>query len=403
MGGRGQGRGGISGPQRGIKDDNSEVTFSNRTVTATENVVKALGEENLESMADYINGAIERVTGLDDFLTLNLVDGASGNTYAWMDWNGTMGINGKLFKNVDKLSQTYVEDVLAGFHPKGTDFNDVAVHEAGHFLDRKLTQMLGNQLQDWERASTPIVRTALDNLEKIEIKSESESSKLPVSQTNVMALSSANFQWSYTVSQGIDARPLAELIDEVRNLNKRPYTSESVQALNKALLNAQKTLRASVVVSQSVLQMLLGGAIGESLGNIKSLGNTISHSMFAMILAGIPLVCFMVLCFDKRSHLKHIICMVGAIVCLAVIFAVLYPFVGRGAVLSIILYIIIFILNLSSIYAKQQEDYIIKHPEKEPEFTEKHPHFVKALINYKAFVKYAAEPQVKPKNKKKKK
>ena len=164
MGGRGQGRGGISGPQRGIKDDNSEVTFSNRTVTATENVVKALGEENLESMADYINGAIERVTGLDDFLTLNIVDGASGNTYAWMDWNGTMGINGKLFKNVDKLSQTYVEDVLAGFHPKGTDFNDVAVHEAGHFLDRKLTQMLGNQLQDWERASTPIVRTALDNL-----------------------------------------------------------------------------------------------------------------------------------------------------------------------------------------------------------------------------------------------
>ena len=247
------------------------------------------------------------------------------------------------------------------------------------------------------------LRTALDNLEKIEIKSESESSELPVSQTNVMALSSANFQWSYTVSQGIDARPLAELIDEVRNLNKRPYTSESVQALNKALLNAQKTLRASVVVSQSVLQMLLGGAIGESLGNIKSLGNTISHSMFAMILAGIPLVCFMVLCFDKRSHLKHIICMVGAIVCLAVIFAVLYPFVGRGAVLSIILYIIIFILNLSSIYAKQQEDYIIKHPEKEPEFTEKHPHFVKALINYKAFVKYAAEPQVKSKNKKKKK
>ena len=245
--------------------------------------------------------------------------------------------------------------------------------------------------------------TAFNHLEKIEKKEDSEPSELPVSQTNVMALDSANFEWSYTVSRNVDPKPLAELIDKVRTLDKRPYTSESVQALNIALLKGQKLLRASVVVSQSVLQMLLGGAIGESLGNVKSLGNTISHSLFAMILAAIPLVCFITLCFDKRSHLKHIICMLGATICLAVIFAVLYPFVGRGAVISIILYIIIFILNLASIYAKQQEDHIIKHPEMEPEFTEKHPHFVKALINHKAFVKYAAEPQTAPKKKKKKK
>jgi len=245
------------------------------------------------------------------------------------------------------------------------------------------------------------LQAAFDSLEKIE-KKKSDSSELPVSETNVMALDSANFEWSYTVSRNVDPKPLAELIDKVRTLDKRPYTSESVKKLNNALLKGQKLLRADVVVSQSVLQMLLGGAIGESLGNVKSLGNTISHSIFAMILAGIPFVCFIVLCFDKRSHLKHIVCMVGAIICLAIIFAVLYPFVGRGAVLTILLYIMIFILNLTSIYAKQQEDYIIKNPDKEPEFTEKHPHFVKALINYKAFVKYAAEPNIKPKKKKKK-
>ena len=66
------------------------------------------------------------------------------------------------------------------------------------------------------------------------------------------------------------------------------------------------------------------------------------------------------------------------------------------------MYIIICVLNLAGVYAKQQEDYIITHPEKEPEFTEKHPQFVKALINYKAFVKYAEEPEIKRKKKKKK-
>ena len=201
---------------------------------------------------------------------------------------------------------------------------------------------------------------------------------------------------------GVDAKPLAELIDKARNISRRDYTSESVAVLNKSQLNAQKILCASVLVEQSVMQMALGGAIGESLGTVKNLGNTISHSFFAFLLGAVPLTCFITLCFDKRSHLKHIICMIGTIACLAVIFGLLYPHIGIGAVLSIIVYIIILVLNFGSIYAKQQEDYIIRHPEKESEFTEKHPQFVKALINYKSFVKYAAEPAAKPRKKKKK-
>ena len=172
--------------------------------------------------------------------------------------------------------------------------------------------------------------------------------------------------------------------------------------LNKSILNAQRTLCASVLLEQSVLQMAMGGAIGESVGNVKSLGSAISHSLFSFILGGVPLVCFITLCFDKSRHIKHIVCMIGAVACLVIIFAVLYPYVGTGAVVSIIMYIIICVLNLAGVYAKQQEDYIIKHPEKEPEFTEKHPQFVKALINYKAFVKYAEEPEIKRKKKKKK-
>ena len=244
------------------------------------------------------------------------------------------------------------------------------------------------------------LQTALDSLEKV-AKSAEENSTSAESASNV-GLDSANYKWSYAVPHGVDAKPLAELIEKARNINRRDYTSESVERLNRSQLNAQKILCASVLVEQSVMQMALGGAIGESLGTVKNLGNTISHSFFAFLLGTVPLTCFIILCFDKRSHLKHIICMIGAIACLAVIFGLLYPHVGMGAVISIIVYIIIFLLNLASIYAKQQEDYIVKHPEKEPEFTEKHPHFVKALVNYKAFVKYAAEPDTKPKRKKKK-
>lgn len=245
------------------------------------------------------------------------------------------------------------------------------------------------------------LKKAFDSLEKIEVQKE-ESSR-PVDDSRIVGLDSANYQWSYTVPRGVDAKPLAELIEKVRNTDKRQYTSESVAVLNQSLLNAQKILCASVLLEQSVMQMALGGAIGESLGTVKSLGNTISHSFFAFLLGVVPLTCFITLCFDKRSHLKHIICMIGAVACLIVIFVLLYPHVGIGAVLSIIMYVIICVLNISGIYAKQQEDYIIRHPEKEAEFTEKHPHFVKALINYKAFVKYAAEPDIKPKKKKKKK
>ena len=164
MGGRGAGRGAGGASGRGVKDDNSEVVFTTETMTATDNVVKAIGMENVQNIADYINGAIKTITNRDEFVTLNMIDGARGDTYAWMDSAGTLGINGGLFSNTNELRQTYIEDVAAGFHPKGTNFNDIAVHEAGHYLDRKLTAAMENDLRIWERASTPIVKQALDNL-----------------------------------------------------------------------------------------------------------------------------------------------------------------------------------------------------------------------------------------------
>ena len=142
------------------------------------------------------------------------------------------------------------------------------------------------------------LQNALNSLEKIE---KTESSQVEVEE-NTVGLSSANYKWSYKVSQGVDASSLAELIDKARNTNKREYTSESVSVLNKSILNAQKTLCASVLLEQSVLQMAMGGAIGESVGNVKSLGSAISHSLFSFILGGVPLVCFITLCFVSCNN-----------------------------------------------------------------------------------------------------
>ncbi len=228
------------------------------------------------------------------------------------------------------------------------------------------------------------LRHALDSLEKKKTHEESQSSETESKNgLQYTPVASANFEWSYTLQQGIDGKALAESVEEAKNIDRSLYTAESLDTLNTAVLNAQKYLCASVVVTQSVLQMAMGGSIGESLDS--SLGGTISNSLFAMLLAAAPVVCFLTLCFDRKRHIKHVTCMVGAIVCVADIFLLLYPYVGSGAIWSIILYILICLFNIAGIYAKQQEDYIIAHPEKEAEFTEKHPQFVKALINYKSF------------------
>lgn len=194
-----------------------------------------------------------------------------------------------------------------------------------------------------------------------------------------------DYQWSYHIAQGVNVDKLATLIDEVKKLDRDSYTDESLELLNKEILNAHKILCASVNVQQNALQMMLGGAIGEAFGDYSYIGNVFLRGLCSFALAIIPLIGIMVCIFDKKRIIKNVIVTILVILELADIFIAIYPFVGMGAVLSVIVYILILVLNLTSFYTRQQEKYIIEHPELEAEYTEKHPHFVKALINYKAF------------------
>lgn len=82
---------------------------------------------------------------------LNAINSASlsGNTYAQCMFglgHGGVSVNKKYFSNVSKLQQSYEKDLAAGFHPAGTDYTAIVMHELGHAVDDYLTyteQMAG--------------------------------------------------------------------------------------------------------------------------------------------------------------------------------------------------------------------------------------------------------------------
>lgn len=243
------------------------------------------------------------------------------------------------------------------------------------------------------------ISLAYSKLEKLPDAEDSESSELSEQQSQsegsseasapddeeaVRSIDTAKYEWQYRIDKNVDASTLLTMIETTKNLKRYQYTEKTVGELNKAVLQAQRTLGASVGISQNALQMMLGGSVSEAFGRYDSVGNSIWHGITSFALAVIPVLGFFFAVFDKKRHFKHVIITLGAILALADIFLTIYPYVGIGAVLSIIMYIIICVFNFSSIYAKQQEDFIMKHPEKEAEFSEKHPQFVKALINKKS-------------------
>ncbi len=212
---------------------------------------------------------------------------------------------------------------------------------------------------------------------------ESQSSQAAESG-GFLEMSTLNYNWTYTVREGVQEEKLTQLIEEVKKIKRSDYTEASVEKLNAALLNAQKVLCASVFVSQSALQMMFGGSVGEAFGASIDLSNTFMRSIFTFALSILPIIAIFACIFDKKRMIKNVIVLICSILALADIFFTIYPYIGIGAVLTIMLYIVIILLNIGGFYAGQQEKYIVSHPEKEAEFTEKHPHFVKALINEKS-------------------
>ncbi len=64
------------------------------------------------------------------------------NTYAWcyIRRNGQVQVNPNHYNNWKKLSKSYEEDVIRGFHPRGTTAESIVIHEIGHAIDGLLAR-----------------------------------------------------------------------------------------------------------------------------------------------------------------------------------------------------------------------------------------------------------------------
>ncbi len=196
-----------------------------------------------------------------------------------------------------------------------------------------------------------------------------------------ISISTLGMDWRYNIASNADAKQLIKLVDEAKNIDRSLYTEESVNTLNNATIKAQRVLCSTVRISRSVLQLILSGSVnGTDIGGV---GNIVVNVLLIYVLAVLPVAGILITVFDKKKHIKNISGMMIALLCLMDIFATVYPNIAFGAVMTITAYILLFVLSVGGLYAKQQEDYIVDHPEKESEFTEKHPQLVKALINYK--------------------
>lgn len=127
--------------------------------------------------------------------------GAMKNTYAYFrygyDKNGnvlTLKTSSTLMDTIEKAKQHYDRDVSKGFHPNGTTYNDIIVHELGHVIDAYLTAKqkgMSNIKHDMTKedmiklyhgyssnaASTDIINQAFINLGITEMKDKSETIK----------------------------------------------------------------------------------------------------------------------------------------------------------------------------------------------------------------------------------
>lgn len=66
--------------------------------------------------------------------------------------HGGVTINKTFFQNAEKLAKSYARDIAVGFHPVGTTYKSIVVHEFGHAVDDYLTNTLhtSGMLSAWK-------------------------------------------------------------------------------------------------------------------------------------------------------------------------------------------------------------------------------------------------------------
>lgn len=238
-------------------------------------------------------------------------------------------------------------------------------------LDHKMTQTEVDQ-------TTQQLKTAMDSLVKKETDKDTET------EDTTLAMDTMQRTWIYTnIEKSVDITKFSETLNQCMSVNSELYTEESYTALKDEILSAQKKAGTYVMLSQTALQMIFCGNIAQQY--IDPEANTAGGLVY-MLFALLPALGFFVNVFDSKRHIKNVTTLLtSSAAMILILILVSTSCLDIGSLLSIFAYMLLLILGIGSIYAKQQEDYIVSHPELEAEFTEKHPQFVKALLNEKRF------------------
>lgn len=238
-------------------------------------------------------------------------------------------------------------------------------------LDHKMTQTEVDQ-------TTQQLKTAMDSLVKKETDKDTET------EDTTLAMDTMQREWIYTnIEDNADITKFTETLDQCMSVNGNLYTEESYKALKDEILSAQEKAGTYVKISQTALQMIFCGNIAQQY--IDPEANTAGGLVYILFIL-FPALGFFINAFDSKRHIKNVATLLtSSAAMILILILVSTSCLDIGSLLSIFAYMLLLILGIGSIYAKQQEDYIVNHPELEAEFTEKHPQFVKALLNEKRF------------------
>lgn len=116
---------------------------------------------------DSYNTVLKKFPELKGQLAALKYDGVQGDKYAGcITITGEVKVHG-IFAKFDDLVKSYADDVAIGFHPVGTDYRSVIVHELGHALDGYMTKQ---RLLDADFNGHGIIRTTSQTAKDMTLK-----------------------------------------------------------------------------------------------------------------------------------------------------------------------------------------------------------------------------------------
>ena len=172
-----------------------------------------------EEVEEKYNKVIAKYPGLAGKFESLTVERLSKDTYAdCLQSAGKIRLNELHFSDVNKLESNYAKDLLALYHPEGTDYKSIVTHEIGHRVDGVLTFILQRGIiknnGSIEHASTEIQKSVL---KKLKLKKNSI-----VSNLSEYAGKNAREFFAEAFAEYIDSanpRPIAiefgEILDEL--------------------------------------------------------------------------------------------------------------------------------------------------------------------------------------------